>query len=87
MVTMSYKDLSEMTKRPDVVCVEMMTNRSMVYISTLAMNGNGRLPENMNICKVPIKTERPNFILRTEWDKMPIRTRRRSYRFFDDDLA
>lgn len=71
MVTVTHRDLPEMTRKPDVVCAEMHMDGSLVYISTLAINGNGRLPESMDIYKTPLRTERPNFILRTEWDTMP----------------
>ncbi|KAK0930067.1 hypothetical protein LTR29_016816 [Friedmanniomyces endolithicus] len=71
MVTITLKDLPEMTTTPDIVLAEMMVDGTMIYIDTLAMDGVGRLPKSMDKSICPIKTEKPHFIYRTVWDRMP----------------
>lgn len=71
MVTVTHKDLPEMTTKPDVVFAEMDKNGDTVYIGTLAMNSDGKLPKSMNRFVCPIRTEKPPFIYRKSWDRLP----------------
>jgi hypothetical protein len=75
MATITYKDLPEVSKRPDVLIAEMMMNGDLVYIDVLAMNGVGKLPETMNKHRVTPTTEWPNMIHREFWDHMPSKIR------------
>lgn len=57
MVTITYRNLPEISKRPDVLLAEIIINGDMVYIDILAMNGVGKLPETMNKYRVASVTE------------------------------
>ncbi|EMC97272.1 hypothetical protein BAUCODRAFT_68752 [Baudoinia panamericana UAMH 10762] len=71
MATVTHKDLPEMTHTPDVVLAEMMMDGSLIYVDTLSMNSDGKLPKSMNMSVCPIRTERPPFIYRKSWDQLP----------------
>ncbi len=71
MVTVTHSDLPEMTTTPDVVLAEMMMDGTLVYIDTLAMNSDGKLPKSMNQSVCPVAGERPPFIYRKSWDMLP----------------
>jgi hypothetical protein len=73
MVTITHRDLPEMTKAPNVIVAGMIVNGDMVYIGTLAMNSNGRLPKSMDTSRCPITVEKPALIYRTIWNTMPSR--------------
>lgn len=74
MVTVDDTDMIPVTSRPDVAVAEMLMDGSLVYIDTLAMNGIGSIPMEVDRSSCPLVTERPMFIYRRSWDRMPTKT-------------
>lgn len=71
MTTISNADLPELTDKPDIVVAEMLMDGSLVYIDTLAMGGSRIMPNTIDKTVCPIITEKPSFILRRSWPRMP----------------
>ncbi|KAF2858801.1 hypothetical protein K470DRAFT_220433 [Piedraia hortae CBS 480.64] len=74
MATIAHSDLPPITSRPDVVLAEMMNDGSLVYVETLAMDADARIPKCMGLSKCPSTTRKTFFIYRTAWNALPTTT-------------
>jgi len=73
MTTINSSPLNELTNRPDVVVAEMLIDGSLVYIDTLAMDGHRLVDGEIDRTVCPVRTEKPQFIYRRWWNRMPTR--------------
>lgn len=73
VVTVTHRELPELTKTPEVVVAEMLMDGTLVYIDALGISTDRKLPVDMHRCVSQITIERPYLIYRTQWDKMPSR--------------
>lgn len=72
--TEAMQPIYEMTRTPDIMVAEMMMDGSLVYIDTLARDGNVMPSSRMYQSKPMSAYQYPNMIVRRSWNKMPPRS-------------